>query len=195
MELQDATAVILCGGKSSRMGFNKALLQINDRYVVAERGRQLQQIFPAVVLMTDRREHFFEKPAFTELTIWEDSYPECGPLGGIASALEKVATPYVFVTACDMPGLSVAAISRLAQAAQKPQVLLYRSEDHLETLFGFYHRSCLPLFKRQLQQGNRQIRQQFSQLQVTTVATTAQLFTNVNTPDELIYWKKTEGML
>ncbi|MFY1066499.1 molybdenum cofactor guanylyltransferase [Enterococcus sp. AD013-P3] len=195
MDLGEATAVVLCGGKSHRMGFNKALLQMDGQFVLAKTAQLLKKIFPEVVLMTDRAERFFEKPAFNELTIWEDDYPGCGPLGGITSALEKITTPYAFVMACDMPELSFAAVNELAQTGQTPQVLLYQRKGRLEPLFGFYHRSCLPVFKGQLEQGDGRIREQFAQLQVTTVPTDKFTFTNVNTPEELIHWKKMEGML
>ena len=194
MEIKEATAVILCGGKSRRMGFNKALLTIDGQFVLAKSAQHLQQLFPKVVLMTDQAGHFAGQAAFRELVIWEDRYPACGPLGGIASALEQITTPYAFVMACDMPEQPLAAISALAAQGSQSQVVLYQREGRLEPLFGFYHQSCLPIFQKQLHQGQRRIKEQFSRLQVTKVATEELLFTNVNTPEELSHWQKAEGM-
>ncbi|MDM8213365.1 molybdenum cofactor guanylyltransferase [Enterococcus hirae] len=194
MQLSEATGVILGGGKSSRMGFDKALLHVNGHYVVPQTAAKLKKIFPEVVLVADTTKKFSKIEAFQSLPIWTDRYQAAGPLGGLATGLKSAKTPYVFLTACDMPHLSLEGIKRLAEAGQADaQVILYRYQDRLETLFAFYHQSCLATFESQLAAGEGQIRRHFDALNVQVVTVPQDLsldFSNVNTPADLYRWEE-----
>ena len=186
---KNCTAIILCGGKSSRMGFDKALLSVNNTYVLLETYQKLATIFESVVLVTDDCRKF---PAvFSNCHMWEDEYSEQGPLGGIVTALEKMTTDFLFVTACDIPNISVKDISRLVSEAMDNDVVLFAKGEKYETLCARYSNRCLPIFKEQLDNNQYRIRANFDQLRlkVLAVSETNKLH-NVNRPEELKLWQE-----
>ncbi|WP_367297524.1 molybdenum cofactor guanylyltransferase [Loigolactobacillus coryniformis] len=185
----DVTGIILCGGHSSRMGFNKALLKLDGQYVILQTAAKLKELFPAVVLMTNNQQNFRVSDAFAGYPIWEDDYQNSGPLGGLVTALARVTTPYIFVTACDIPNISLTMIRQLLNGVQSEQVILYQQDNRIESLFGLYHRSCLPLFTAQLAQGNGQIRYYFPQLRVRLLSSPLTELRNINTPADLPGWR------
>src|SRR5262245_31299695 len=98
--IDSITAVILAGGKSSRMGQNKALLLIEGKTLIERIRELLSKIFSQVVVSTASQN------AYPRLELPEvvDRYPETGPLGAITSVLESGLSP-IFCVACDMPFL------------------------------------------------------------------------------------------
>ncbi len=185
----EVTGVILCGGHSSRMGFNKALLQLNGEYVLLKTAARLRQLLPKVVLMTDDRQNFNVSRKFSAWPIWEDEYHDVGPLGGLTTALKRVETPYIFIMACDIPNLSLAAVTQLLNAGTTEQIILYRQQGRIESLFGLYQRSCLSLFEAQLTLGIGQIRYNFSSMNVKLLDDSPTELCNINTPAELPGWR------
>lgn len=192
-EYIDSAAAILCGGKSSRMGFDKAFLQWGDGLLLGQLVEQMQVKFPEILLVSNTCEKF---EPYTNIPpaakVVEDRYDEMGPLGGICTALEESDKEYVFVMACDMPFLNMQLVEQLYLAREGKQVVLFEREGRLETLFALYHRSCLPVFQRQLQNGMRQIRKNFNLLEVCTILLpeNEQLsFTNINTKEDIQKWK------
>ncbi len=99
--IADCTAVLLCGGKSSRMGFDKALLKIQGQYVILQTAEKLMELFEEVILVTNDSQKF--PKAFRKCTIIQDMYLGKGPLGGIVTAMNYTQKAEVFVIACDIP--------------------------------------------------------------------------------------------
>src|SRR3972149_1031162 len=111
--LHNITAAILAGGKSSRMGTDKALLKIGDAAFIERIARTARSVFERVILISDANEKYSSLP----LPIYLDLFPQCGPLGGLHSALVHSSTPYVFVTPCDLPLITAAMIQELVGKA------------------------------------------------------------------------------
>lgn len=190
-QIADCTAVILCGGKSSRMGFDKSLLQIDGEYMLLRSVRQLKSIFSKVLLVTDKQSKF--PTIFSQVKILEDHYPEKGPLGGLVTALESVETQHLFLLACDIPNLNSTLIQRMARYNEAYDVVLCEQDKRLEPLFAFYRTSCLPVLQSQLATNDWRIRKEFDQLVVKVVALDSSFtLKNVNTPKELSLWERGE---
>ncbi|HLQ40414.1 MAG TPA: molybdenum cofactor guanylyltransferase [Tetragenococcus sp.] len=187
MQITEATAVVLCGGKSSRMGFDKALLKIDHQYVVQKTCQNLQKIFAEILLVTDRKDKFPDQIQ-RQYSIVEDEFYQKGPLGGLVTALHHIKTPYLFLIACDIPNVSLTDIHQLYEQIQDRQVVLF-ADNYLETLFAFYHQSCLPILEKQLEKGELKIRTAFSKLDVKQVKTPHLILKNINEPNELNEWK------
>lgn len=92
-----------------------------------------------------------------------DSYPETGPIGGIATALRHAQHDHVLVVACDMPFLSPRLLAAMAQVPRDYDALLpvtdgsRSSQGHqrtYETLHAIYHRRCLDAFRRRIDQND-----------------------------------------
>ena len=175
--IADCTAVLLCGGKSSRMGFDKALLKIQGQYVILQTAEKLMELFEEVILVTNDSQKF--PKAFRKCTIIQDMYLGKGPLGGIVTAMNYTQKAEVFVIACDIPTFSPKLVYQLASKRGQNQV----------TIFDFYRCSCLPTFQKQLAQNNYQVRQEFERLSVKTVQLSKEnQLKNVNRKEELSQW-------
>ncbi|MGX6979060.1 molybdenum cofactor guanylyltransferase [Vagococcus elongatus] len=185
--LIEATAAILCGGKSSRMGFDKSLLKIRGNYVLLETVKQLRLLFKEVILITDNKGKFPEE--FGDCLIWEDDYINCGPLGGLVTALEKSKFSSVFLVACDMPKLDSALIRQMAKERLAFDLVIYEHERQLEPLFAFYRKTCLSLLKEQILAGDYRIKSNFSKLSQKKIVSSQKIeIKNVNYPEDVCDW-------
>lgn len=97
-----AAAIILSGGKSSRMGTNKALLKINEKTNIERIADTLRLLFDELILVTNDPETY----KFLEVKIVNDHYPGMGPLAGVHAGLIASNYDLNFVVACDMPFVS-----------------------------------------------------------------------------------------
>ena len=175
------------------MGFDKAFLREGDSYLLQINAMRLGSMFERVLLVSDTAQKLAVNDAFDSYRIVEDHYPCTGPLGGICTALEETRNSYIFVMACDMPKPDLRLIAQMASHIGQAQVVVCEHEGKLETMFAFYHRSCLPVFVRMLKENRRQPRQAFAELQVHTIRLTQEqagaAFTNLNTPEDLDRWR------
>ncbi len=93
------TAVILAGGKSSRMGKNKELLSINNRRLVETQISKLETLFDEVIVITNNPMYYKKYNCKT----YKDEIKGKGPIGGIYSGLINSSSRYAYFLACDMP--------------------------------------------------------------------------------------------
>ncbi|WP_367568668.1 molybdenum cofactor guanylyltransferase [Lacrimispora sp.] len=185
------TAAVLCGGRSKRMGFDKAFLMDEQHYLLLETARSLKRLFEQVVLVSDTKSKFAGVEGFEEFGILEDRYIQKGPIGGVSTALEQIQTEYAFIMACDMPLMNLGLIDRMYRKLGREQVLLCSHGEKLEPLFAFYHKSCLPAFRKQIEEGQLKLRSAFSELQVGTYCLSEaeiSAITNLNTPEDVERW-------
>lgn len=186
--LADVTGVILAGGESSRMGRNKALLEVNGERMIETAYRRMTELFDDVLLVTNTPEIY----AFIPCRKSADIYPGMGPLGGIHAALTGCSSERVFVTACDMPSLNPHLIRELGSIQDGADVVIPETPGGLEPLHAFYAKSCLPKMEKMLRTGERRILSFFDQAQVRLVprGRIASLdpyyssFSNINTPED-----------
>ncbi len=175
-----ATAIILAGGTSGRMGTDKALLPINDRSMIEIIYRQLRGSFDQILVSADRPEKF----AFLGAELVCDRIAGQGPLMGIASALGASDNELNFVVACDIPYIDMTFVARmLAQAAETDAMIVVpRGDDqNYEPLFAVYRKNALPLINEALAAGKRKISDVFGPCPVRYIKLRAKGFTNLNT--------------
>lgn len=188
-QLKNCTAVILCGGKSSRMGFDKALLEVDGEFVLLKTIRQLKKLFATVLLVTNNRSKF--PLSFSTIDIVEDHYPGKGPLGGLVTALESIRTERLFLFACDIPKCNLELICEMIKSIATNDIVVCKVDNRLETLFAFYHSSCLPIFRQQLQTNDWRIRKEFGRFSVKEVILERPIsLGNVNLPEDLVLWRE-----
>ncbi|MGK0611012.1 molybdenum cofactor guanylyltransferase [Enterococcus faecalis] len=179
--------MVLCGGKSRRMGFDKALVKVYDSYGLLKITERLQQLFAEVWLLTDTKQKF--PAAFSHLKIVDDLYPNQGPLGGLVTALTEVNTSSIFLMACDMPQFTMEMIQQLARYRHENQVVLFKQQGRLEPLFAFYQITCQAAFKAQLFHSDWRLRSVFPQLSIREIAFSHnRQLANVNYQKELALW-------
>ena len=151
-------AVILCGGKSSRMDSDKAFAKINGRYIIEIIHEKLSACFSNVRLCADARERF--SPFGLEVIEYRIK-GGFGPAVGIYSALSQAASGYIFVTACDMPLIDIGHIAFMKRALAyhdfKPDALVPMYGEFIEPLYSFYSAGIAAVFEEEMEKGNYKI--------------------------------------
>ncbi len=102
------SAVILAGGKSLRMGQDKAFLKMGTTTIIEYQLQRLRPLFAEILLSTNSPEKFVH----LGLETVQDFVPDRGPLVGIYSSLLRARYPHLFAIACDMPFISPSNRSR-----------------------------------------------------------------------------------
>jgi molybdopterin-guanine dinucleotide biosynthesis protein A len=147
------SAVVLAGGRSSRMGTDKALLTCGGRNFL-ETMLQALSAFPDVMISSAGTER--HKGAGARIVA--DIYRQAGPVGGIYSSLVASEREYLFVTACDTPFLSASLIGEICRASEGYRCCVAREENgRVHSLCGVYHKSMIPIFKDQIEGGRYKI--------------------------------------
>ena len=182
------TGVILAGGASSRMGSNKALLPHKGGRFIESIYRELCEIFPEVILVTNTPEQY----QFLPCRKVPDLYLGMGALAGIHAGLAQSANPSAFTVACDMPHLDPALIRHIASRRGDCDLVLPKSEHGYEPLHALYNKSSLPVMESCLEQGERRIVSILPRLKVNEIPASEvagfdpsfDSFSNINTPQE-----------
>lgn len=97
------TAVILAGGKSSRMGFDKQFLKINEKELIEIIINKLKKEFEDIIIVTNKPEQYTGSP----YKVVSDEIKGKGPMGGIHIGLKESSSKYVYFVACDMPNINL----------------------------------------------------------------------------------------
>ena len=188
------SGVILCGGKSTRMGQNKALISIDGVPIIARIHALFKKMFREVIIVSDQPQLFSNLSA----KIFPDLIPGRGALGGLYTGLFFSSFPFSFSVACDMPFLKKPLIDFLLRDIEGFDIVVPRTEDGLQPLHAVYARNCLDPIKRLMDAGNCKIIDFYRMVRVKIVDENDFLFLdplrhsfiNVNTPEELNFVKK-----
>jgi molybdopterin-guanine dinucleotide biosynthesis protein A/molybdopterin converting factor small subunit len=148
--LANATAVVLAGGKSSRMGRPKALLLFDNKPLIVHLVDTLQRIFAEVVVVAAPEQELPSLP-FSRLVC--DEVPYQGPVGGIYYGLKAAGGEFCFVTSCDVAFLNTFLISYLISRISNHDVVVPHWQERLQPLHAVYQKRVLPLLEEQLERG------------------------------------------
>jgi molybdopterin-guanine dinucleotide biosynthesis protein A len=184
-----ASAIILSGGKSLRMGKNKAFIEVEGIPLIFRVHTLLSQIFSEIIVVANEREPF----AALDAKIYGDLIPNRGALGGLYTGLFHSEFPHAFVVGCDMPYLKRALIQWMIERIEDYDVVVPRTRDGLEPLHAIYSKNCLKSIRAVLDQGKLRILDFYPLIRVRIVDETEfssldramESFINVNTPAEL----------
>jgi len=159
------TAVILAGGKSSRINKDKTFLKIGDSFLLERTVFLLEDLFSEIMIVSSNK---FLRKKFKDYKIISDEFVDCGPLGGIHVALKNAREKALFVFACDMPNLNPQVIQRqvAAFANSNYEAIIPRHAQGIEPLHAIYAKSCLPAIEKQLRNGNKSVRSFFPDIKV-----------------------------
>jgi molybdopterin-guanine dinucleotide biosynthesis protein A len=185
---EKATAIILAGGSSGRMGTDKSLLPIKSKPIVEHICEQLCDSFEQILISANE----VDKLAFLGFEVVTDRQTGQGPLMGIASALEASENELNFVVACDIPDIDLKFVKRLLTEAQEADIVIPTADgnEKLEPLFAVYRKSTLGVINEVLSSGGRKISDVFSRCNVRYVKMKAGQITNLNTMDEYEQFRK-----
>jgi molybdopterin-guanine dinucleotide biosynthesis protein A len=183
------TGAILAGGRSTRMGTNKALLQFGGARLIDRLVRTLLPLFDELLIVANDLAPY----ADLGVAVWPDRVPDKGSLGGIYTAVYHGRSPQTFCIACDMPFPSPAVIAHLRDAAPGYDVVVPRTADAYQPLHAVYGKTCLPHMEAMIRADRLKIDRLFPAVRVRTVAEDElrpldpdlRCFVNVNTREEL----------
>jgi molybdopterin-guanine dinucleotide biosynthesis protein A/molybdopterin converting factor small subunit len=192
----DNSAIILAGGRSSRMGSAKALLEFDGEPLIVHLVRQLGQWFDDIVVVAAPEQQLPPLAA----TLARDEVAYQGPVGGIYYGLKAARGEACFVTSCDVAFLNASLIAHFVERISDHDVVVPYWEERFQPLHAVYRRSVLPLLAGQLERG--ELRPIYLFDKVRTLKITADeirrfdpdglSFLNMNTPDDyaaaLIRW-------
>lgn len=187
------SAIVLAGGKSSRMGKDKALLPIQGVPLLRLVCDIASALCDPVYVVTPWQERYQDLVPATCQFIREVPLPH-GPLVGFAQGLAQVQTDWVLLLACDLPRLRVEVLQDWAarlNSVEEPIALLTHHAKGWDPLCGFYRRSCLPALTDYINQGGRSFQHWLAQHPVQVLPLPdAQMLFNCNTPADLASLEK-----
>lgn len=181
------SGVIQAGGKSTRMGRNKAVLEIGGKRLIDRLVHGLRQIFPEVIVLANTPDLY----DYLGVRVVSDVIPDKGSLGGIYTATAVAGHPWAFVMACDMPFFNPGLIRYLTTLTDGCDAVVPYTDDW-EPLYALYAKTCLPEMERLIHSGTLKISRFFPHVRVRRVDREelhpydprGLSFFNVNTPEE-----------
>jgi len=147
------TAIIIAGGKSSRMGRDKALLPFaNESSLAQYQYKRLNTLFNKVYLSAKRDKFDFD------CEVIEDIYEEASPLVALISIFETLKVEEVFVLSVDTPFIDEKVIHSLFEACEADRdSVVAKNVNRLQPLCAVYHKSILPLLSKHYKENNHKL--------------------------------------
>lgn len=186
------TAIILAGGRSSRLGQSKALQVIEGKSLIQWVVVRLAILSKEIIIATAHGEAIPCSSAVRIKTV-ADIYPGKGPLAGIYSGLIASSSSRAIVVGCDTPFLSVGLLEYMTQICSTFDVVIPRIKNELEPLCAVYSKNCVAPIQGLLEQNEPKISKLLSMVKVKYIEEDEinrfdpehLSFFNINSPDDL----------
>lgn len=149
----DLTAIILSGGKSSRMGVDKAFLKINGITLIERIYSVLSNIFNKTIIISNKPEDY----NFLKTDVFNDIIQNAGPIAGIHSGLINSHTDRNFVISCDMPLITDDIIKYIIEYDSEKQIKVCKADKHIQPLAGVYNKSVIFEIEKIINESNNLI--------------------------------------
>lgn len=184
------TGIVLAGGKSSRYGRNKALVEMKGIRLIDRVVGVMGSVFQRLLLVTNTPHEY----AYLGIPMVEDIIKGLGPIGGIYTGLKTISDPAGFFVACDMPFINPHLIRRMIEVSPGYDAVVPRLGWKIEPLHALYNTSCLPFIEENIKSGKYQVITVYDNLRVRYLSEEEirrfdielKTFINVNKPNELI---------
>jgi molybdopterin-guanine dinucleotide biosynthesis protein A len=188
--MRDVTAFILAGGKSTRMGVDKAFVDYDGRTLLARALDVARSVTPEVRIVGSKEKFALFAP------VVEDIFCDCGPLGGIHAALRSSLAELNLMLAVDTPFVSWAFLQYLitqARGATEATVVVPRDDAGRQPLCAVYRREFADAAESALRSGRNRIDELFDAVRTRVIEReeledagfSCAIFRNLNTPAEL----------
>jgi molybdopterin-guanine dinucleotide biosynthesis protein A len=181
----DVTGVLLAGGKSRRMGRDKARMTFNGKNLFEHSLSLLRGFFAVVIIAGDRPDL-----AGPDLPAIPDIYPGSA-LGGLHTGLKATKTDWIFAAPCDMPFPDGRIVDRILEHRDGFDAVVPRTPEGYEPVFALYHRNCLPQMESMLLQNRFRIYDFYQRIHIRYLDLPElpegwqRSLINVNTPQDL----------
>lgn len=181
---KDITAIILAGGKSSRMRSDKGLMELGDKPFVQYIIDAVKPAVSDLIIVSNNKE--YDRFGFKRR---EDLITDVGPLGGIHSGLVHSNTQINLVVSCDVPMITKNVIDLLISNYDDNYEVIQTKSDHKTMpLVAIYHKTSSLKIEKWLSNNNRRVRDFVASVKLKTVTLNkniASQLRNINTPEQL----------
>lgn len=176
------TAIILAGGKSSRMGQDKAFIPWNGKRFIEHSIAAADSVASRVVLSGDK-----QRLTFLGLKVIEDVETDQGPVYALASCFSQIADKKVLVLSCDVPQVSSEDLQVLIKKHDTcADVTCFEYKNKVMPLIGIYNRSAFEAFKYAMKNKERKLFSVLNHLKVKTLEYKGEGgLMNINTPEDV----------
>lgn len=191
------SCIILAGGKSTRLGFDKRQLVLEGSSILTTLVSRLSPSFEKIICVCN------EQPLDESLgmALIKDEIQHQGPMGGIQAGLRSSKTEWNTVVGCDMPFVTLDFVkSLILNASDSVDAVIPLSSKGIEPLLALYSKRCLPAIDRLLESGSRKITNLLEAVRVRYVdysgmdnGNQPSVFFNINTPLDLQSAQKISG--
>lgn len=180
-------AIILAGGKSSRMGKDKGFVELNNQPFI-------QWVIQAVVPITTNIIISANNPTYQQFgyPVFEDLIPDKGPMGGLYTGLTNSNFDLNLVLSCDIPSINSELLHYLYSQIQPDRSAnMITHNGYIEPLCGVYHKKCLPTLKELLSRNMLSLNEFLTQSDTHFIEISDQPFyhdkilMNFNTPEDI----------
>lgn len=187
------TSIVLAGGKSTRLGREKALERIGDESLIQRVIGRIAPLSTGVIVAMRPGQPELPLPTQPRMKTVTDIYPGKGSLGGIYSGLHASSSFHNLVVACDMPFLNAALLRHLIKLCPDFDVVIPKVGGKTQPLHAVYSKNCLAPIETLLKQDRLKIVDFFPSVRVRYVEE-AELdrfdpqhlsFLNINTEEDL----------
>lgn len=186
MPFTKLSGAILAGGKSTRMNLPKGLIQIDGKTLIQSIGSVLQPVVGEMMLIAN-------DPVYDQCLypLYKDIIEGKGPASGIHAALHHATHEKVLIVSCDVPFVSSDLFQYLINQSVGKEILVPIHQGKMEPLIGIYSKSITSKFKKCLEKGKYKMQDILSGLNAEFINIPSELFseklfTNINTPEDLL---------
>jgi molybdopterin-guanine dinucleotide biosynthesis protein A len=185
---EKSTAIVLAGGKSSRMGEDKSLLPVNGMPLIQHIIQQLDGHFDEMLIGANTPENY----SFTKLRVVKDIEKDKGPLMGIYSCLQQSENDINFITACDIPEMNIKLIKNMINLSANFDIVMPVSgEGKHEPLYAIYRKSVLSRAQQILSSNGRRVIELLNGSKVKLIDFSDQKwYQNINIKDDYLEFIK-----
>lgn len=165
----EISSIVLAGGKSSRLGYDKVFKSVGDRNLLDLVINCVAPLSQETILVIGSKDAPFQSGKYPELKLVTDIYPGKGPLGGVYTGLLNSKSFYNLVVASDMPFLNPALLRYMIQVSADYDLVVPRVGELLEPLHAVYASSCTESIEHLLKHNELSVRQLFSRVRIRYV--------------------------
>ncbi|MGL4913630.1 MAG: molybdenum cofactor guanylyltransferase [Romboutsia sp.] len=198
------SAVILAGGKSSRMEFDKQFLVVDEQRLIFSIAKNLERHFDEVIIVSNKKDEYVD----CKYTVVSDELKDMGPLAGMSVGLKYSSSKFVYIVACDMPNTDDGYIEYLKEKIgqdikfdRSHDIYLSKIDDSIELFNGFYQKNLSDDIKDYLIKGTKKSIISFyercnksvsyvSDCEFNKYKFKKDMFINLNTKEDLFNYEK-----
>lgn len=178
---EETTGIILSGGKSTRMGADKGLMNYRGKPMIEYILALMSEACTRILIVSSNEEY----TQFGHQLV-EDEVPDYGPVMGILSGLRRSNTELNLILSCDTPNVTQALMEQLKDGIQDHDIAAAISSTGIHPLIAVYHKRTMSTFEQAVRAGEHRLRSVISKLNVVEVEVENELIVkNLNRPEDL----------